>query len=66
MLTVTPTTLRIMEKHIPADHPDWQKICERYDDQNGRRFFRGCMIAFVIEVAFCLAVYLIIHAWRLL
>ena len=66
MLTVTPTTLRIMEKHIPSDHPDWQKICERNDDQNGRRFFRGVLFALGFEVVFCLAGYFILHAWRLL
>jgi hypothetical protein len=65
MLTVTPTTLRIMEKHIPADHPDWEVICNRYPQpQSGP--LRGFVVALALEIAVCVAGYFVLHAWRLL
>jgi len=56
----------------PVKHPDWEVICNRNPeptkpegDVQGANGI-GFVIAFLIEIAVCVAGWVILHGWRLL
>jgi hypothetical protein len=65
MLTVTPRTKKIMDRHIPVNHPDWEVICRRFPQPQPTQF-RGFLIALGAEAVVCLLGYFVLRLTGLL
>ena len=51
----------------PAEHPDWEVICNRNPEPKPRDFNGiGFVLAFVIEITIAAGGWILLHGWRLL
>jgi hypothetical protein len=63
-IRVTPINVRVIDR-TGVDKANRQDQADA-DRNGGVAVFRGFLVALAAEAAICLAVYFIIHAWRLL
>ena len=63
-IRVTPINVRFIDRTGITEANRQNQI--EADRQPRSNFFRSALVALGVEVAICLAVYFIIHAWRLL
>ena len=63
-IRVTPINVRVIDRTgVDKANRNDQIEADRHARAN---FFRGVLVALGIEAAICVAIYFILHAWRLL